>query len=59
MELCSGKEEWFHPSESLTKKAMRLAVLNKEKISMDAGLNNATKYNYNNVGNLMKDYLND
>ena len=59
MELFSGREEWFHPSEQLTKRAMREIYSNQQNINKKAGLIRGTNYSYENIGKLMKDCLND
>lgn len=58
-DLFTGREEWFNPSESITKKYMRFALNNKDAIDRNAGLNNAEKFSYNNIGKLIEAKLND
>lgn len=59
MELCSGKEEWFTPSESLAKRAMRYMLNNKDNIDRTAGLLRGETYNYENIATLIRNLLND
>lgn len=58
-EIFTGREEWFHPSESEIKKAMRFYYENRNNIDRMAGIKQAEKFSYNNVGQLIKDTLND
>tara|TARA_R110000868_G_scaffold18531_11_gene81370 strand:+ start:5578 stop:6699 length:1122 start_codon:yes stop_codon:yes gene_type:complete len=55
--LFTGREEWFHASESQAKKAMRYCYENRDKISRQDGLRQAQKFSYDKVGNEMKKYL--
>lgn len=57
-ELFTGNEEWFMPSESEIKKRMRFYYENRSSIDRTAGLKNAQKFSYNNVGRIIKDTLN-
>lgn len=57
-EIFTGREEWFHPSESEIKKAMRFYYENRHNIDRSAGLKQAEKFSYQNVGKLIKDTLN-
>lgn len=58
-ELFTGKQEWFIPSECVIKNHMRYYYENKDKIDRSAGLNRASKFSFEKIGNLIKDYLND
>ena len=55
--LFTGREEWFHPSESEAKKAMRYYYENRDKIDKSAGFKQAEKFNYEVIGNKMKEVL--
>lgn len=56
--IFTGNDEWFLPSESLTKKAMReYYETNKQKTS--DGLSRGNLYNFENIGNLMKELLDE
>ena len=57
-ELFTGREEWFHPSESEIKKAMRYYYNNKNSINRIDGINYASQFSYENVGKIIKDTLN-
>lgn len=54
-ELFTGREEWFHPSESEIKKAMRFYYENKIK-STD-GLIMAENFSYDKVGQIIKEAI--
>ena len=56
-QLLTGREDWFHPSEASIKKAMRYYYENWSKVDRPAGLKHASKFSYESVGNMMKDYL--
>lgn len=58
-EIFTGREEWFHPSESEIKKAMRFYYENRNNIDRTTGLKRAEQFSYANIGNLIKDTLND
>lgn len=58
-ELFTGNETWFCPSEKDLKKAMRFYYENKESINHEDGLSRAKNYSYENIGNLVKEILND
>ena len=55
--IFTGKEEWFCPSESEIKKAMRYYYNNSADIDRSAGLRHAEKYSYENVGAQIKEAL--
>lgn len=57
--IFTGREEWFFPSESETKKAMRYYYENRGSIDNIAGIKQGKKFSLENVGNTMKEYLND
>lgn len=55
--IFTGKEEWFQPSESEIKKAMRYYFENKDSIDRIQGIKEAKKFNFESVGNKMKESL--
>ena len=57
-EIFTGREEWFMPSESEIKKAMRYYFENRHSIDRKAGKKRAELYSYENIGNKIKDILN-
>ena len=57
--LFTGREEWFVPSESKTKKAMRYYYENRDKIDRKVGLQQASKFSYENISNKIKEYLSE
>lgn len=57
-EIFTGREEWFHPSESEIKKAMRFYYENRNNIDRSAGLEQAQRFSYKSVGQMIKDTLN-
>lgn len=59
MDIFTGREEWFIPSESEIKKAMRYYYQNRFNIDRTAGAKMAEKFSYQNVGNCIKELLND
>lgn len=59
LDLFSGREEWFCPSESLTKKAMRSVYEKKAYLDESAGLKRGSLYNYENIATLIQRELND
>jgi glycosyltransferase involved in cell wall biosynthesis len=58
MDIFTGREEWFTPSESEIKKSMRYYYENRFNIDRTAGAKTAEKFSYKNVGNLIKGLLN-
>ena len=58
-ELFSGNQHWFIPSDLEIKKAMRYYFENKDNIDRKDGLKIAESYSFTNIGNLIKDSLND
>ena len=56
-ELFTGREEWFCPSESELKKAMRYYYEQSGSLDHLAGLKRAKEYSYKSVGNKIKEYL--
>ena len=56
-ELFTGREEWFLPSESELKKAMRYYYENHGKLDPTAGIRRAKKFSYKSVGNQIKEIL--
>lgn len=59
MDIFTGREEWFIPSEHEIKKAMRFYYENRNNIDRKAGLKVSEKFSYQTIGNLIKDILND
>lgn len=57
-ELFTGREEWFIPSESEIKKAMRFYFENRD-IDKSSGLKKAEQFSHESVGNLIKESLDD
>ena len=57
--LFTGREEWFDPSESDIKRAMRYYYEERDSIDRQAGIESADRFSYESVGNLMKGYLGD
>lgn len=57
--IFTGHEEWFVPSESETKKAMRFYYENRDSINRIDGIKRGKFYTFEKVANQMKDYLND
>ena len=58
-DLFTGREEWFVPSESKTKKAMRYYYETRNVIDRKAGLKQAEKFSYENISNKIKEYLSE
>lgn len=58
MELFTGNDEWFNPSEHEIKKAMRYYYENRHSIDRNAGLKRAEQFSYENVGQKIKEALN-
>jgi glycosyltransferase involved in cell wall biosynthesis len=56
-DIFTGREEWFTPSESEMKKAMRYYYENRDSIDRTAGIKHAQKFSYESVGNLIKDAI--
>ena len=57
--IFTGREEWFEPSESETKKQMRYYYENRGNINRAAGLERAKQFSYENIANKIKDYLSE
>lgn len=57
--LFTGREEWFVPSESEIKKAMRFYYENKDSIDRSKGIKRAKEFSYSNVGQKIKEAIND
>lgn len=53
--IFTGKEEWFHPSESEIKKAMRYYYEHRNQ--SNDGLECGKKFSYENVGELIKETI--
>ena len=58
-ELSTGREEWFHPSESKTKKAMRKYYEMRGKVDKQAGYKRAKNNDFKEIGNLMMGFINE
>lgn len=58
-DLFTGREEWFIPSESKTKKAMRYYYETRNVVDRKAGLEQAKKFSYENISNKIKEYLSE
>lgn len=58
-DINTGLEEWFHPSESDIKNAMRFYYENKTKINRESGKIAAEKFSFENIGNLMLEKINE
>jgi hypothetical protein len=58
MDIFTGREEWFIPSESEIKKSMRYYYQNRLNIDRNAGPKMSEKFSYQNIGNLIKGLLN-
>lgn len=56
-EMFTGREEWFVPCEHQIKNCMRYYYQNRDKVGRSAGLTQADKFSYENVGNQIKEYL--
>jgi glycosyltransferase involved in cell wall biosynthesis len=59
MDIFTGREDWFIPSEYEIKKAMRFYYENRNNIDRKAGLRMAEKFSYKTIGNTIRDILND
>jgi glycosyltransferase involved in cell wall biosynthesis len=57
--IFTGNEEWFVPSESETKKAMRYYYENRDSINRLSGIKRGRNFTFEKIGNTMKEYLND
>lgn len=57
--IFTGREEWFEPSESETKRQMRYFYENRDKINRASGLERAKQYSYTNIANKIKEYLSE
>lgn len=57
-QIFTGDDYWMSPDELETKKAMRWYYENKNSINKSDGLKRAEKYNYETVGNIIKEALN-
>jgi glycosyltransferase involved in cell wall biosynthesis len=55
-DIFTGREEWFHPSESEIKKAMRFYYENR--VSSKDGILSGERFSYENVGQIIKDHIN-
>jgi len=58
-DIFTGREEWFTPSESKIKKAMRFYYETQNVIDRTSGLKQAQKFNYENISNKIKEYLSE
>lgn len=59
MELFTGQDEWFVPSEQMIKEAMRFYYENKDGINRASGLEQGKKFSYDIIGNAIKEIIND
>lgn len=59
MELFTGHDEWFVPSERLIKQAMRFYYENKDSINRTVGLERGKQFSYENIGKIIKEILHD
>lgn len=57
--IFTGKEEWFTPSEREIKAAMRYYYENRDNINKDCGFEQGKNFSYENIGKLIKDYINE
>jgi glycosyltransferase involved in cell wall biosynthesis len=57
MDIFTGREEWFMPSEHEIKKAMRYYYENRYTIDRQDGERMAEKFSYQNIGNAIKGML--
>ena len=56
-QIFTGNDYWFAPDELETKKAMRWYYENKNSVNKNDGIKHAEKYNYESVGNKIKEAL--
>jgi len=56
-DMFTGRESWLDPSDDEIKKAMRYYYENRNEIDKTAGLMQAQKFSYENIGNKIKEYL--
>jgi glycosyltransferase involved in cell wall biosynthesis len=56
-EIFTGQENWFQPNEIKTKRAMRHYYEQRKSIDRNAGLEQAKKFSYENIGNKIKEFL--
>jgi len=57
VQLFTGREEWFDPSEKDLKSAMRYYYKNRDQIDRTAGLKRAQSFSYEAVGQQIKEHL--
>lgn len=57
--IFTGREEWFVPDESQTKKMMRYYYENKDNIDRNAGIKQARSFDYTSIAQLIREYLDD
>ena len=57
--IFTGNEEWFIPSESETKRAMRFYYESRSDINRTDGIKRAKSFTFEKVANMIKGYLND
>lgn len=57
--IFTGNEEWFIPSESETKRAMRFYYENRTDMNRLEGFKRGKLYTFEKVANTIKEYLND
>lgn len=58
-EINTGLEEWFHPSESIIKKAMRYYYENSHNINRLDGKERASDYSLEKIGTLMMEKIDE
>ena len=60
-DMFTGREYWFNPCDMEIRKAMRFYYENQDKKrdKKAGGLTRAKKFSYENIGNLMKGFLNE
>jgi glycosyltransferase involved in cell wall biosynthesis len=58
-DIFTGKEEWFIPNERDVKQAMRWYYENRYIIDREAGLNQASQFSYESIGQKIKDVLDE
>jgi glycosyltransferase involved in cell wall biosynthesis len=58
-DIFTARENWFFVDEKLAKKSMRVAMSRRGEVDRNAGINNAIKYDYEHIANIIKEILND
>ena len=57
--IFTGREDWFVPSEKEIKAAMRYYYENRDSVNKDYGFECGKKFSYENIGKIMKEYINE